>query len=107
METIGLIIFTIVGLSIGLQFITGMLFFLFGISSPIGSYLSNYYVKKPKDLFDWFTNVFYIAAHSFAHLSFLKLIEKHGGFKGRLIYLGQWIVIIIVIVIAVNIPYMF
>ncbi|MDO7267897.1 hypothetical protein SFC23_14365 [Shouchella clausii] len=107
METFALIIFTIVGLSITLQFLTGMLFFLFGIASPIGSYLSNYYVKNAKGWFDRFTNMFYLYAHRFAHLTFLKLIEKYGGVKGRLFYLGIGCVILILFIIVANIPHMF
>ncbi|GIN06858.1 hypothetical protein J32TS2_34920 [Shouchella clausii] len=107
METFALIILTIVGLSITLQFLTGMLFFLFGIASPIGSYLSNYYVKNAKGWFDRFTNMFYLYAHRFAHLTFLKLIEKHGGLKGRLFYLGIGCVILILFIIVANIPHMF
>ncbi|PAD13449.1 hypothetical protein [Shouchella clausii] len=57
-------------------------------NTPYARFVENFYEPQPKDWYDKFMNFFYIMNYGVAHRGYVKVMEKHGGIKGKLRYAG-------------------
>ncbi|KQL58936.1 MULTISPECIES: hypothetical protein [Bacillaceae] len=97
----------IIGLAIAFQLITAMLLFILGKNTPFVFLVNKLYEEEPKGIYDRFMNGFYYMFFGIAVVLFRRSTEKHGGIKGRFIFLLEWIGITVMLFILVNIPHMF
>jgi hypothetical protein len=85
------------------QYVTAFMFLMFGRNNPYARFVEKFYEHQPKDWYDKFMNFFYIMNYGVAHRGYVKVMEKHGGIKGKLRYAGLVFIATVILAIIGNI----
>ncbi|MCM3547673.1 Uncharacterised protein [Niallia circulans] len=98
-----MVILYLIGLCLAFQYITAFVFLVLGRNNFYARFVEKFYEHQPKDWYDKFMNFFYIMNYGVAHRGYVKVMEKHGGIKGKLRYAGLIFIATVILAIIGNI----